>query len=238
LGQLIAAIYTPGTALTIDQILRIPNNDAIVTLASQLAGVQADHFKTFRGLSHTGALDASLLSGFRMSNANILDCGDVNSLVACWLSRSGNNGCLAGVRDLPACYTPVRASETVPANKNAVPMPHIVVAHPRTVDRLTLPPIPSGLALGTPFELGVNTGSGDLPEIQVTQSDETSKHKSLTATISRVAGRTVYLSVTPELFGGTKLQVSANYRDGGIASKKGRRHRNLTAWAAGDVPRS
>jgi hypothetical protein len=100
---------------------------------------------------------------------------------------------------LPASATQVSASNVSPANKNAVPMPHIVVAHPHSVDRLT--------------------GSGGLPELHVVQSSETGTQKAVPASISRVEGPTVYLSVTPKFFGTTRFQVSAAYRDGGVASK-------------------
>jgi hypothetical protein len=101
-------------------------------------------------------------------------------------------------------------------------MPHIVVDNPHYVDRLALS-MPTGLELGTPFDLAVNTGSGDLPEIHVVQTDKnfsrTGSSREVPAAISRVEGPTVYLSVTPEFFGNTEFQVAAAYRDGGVAFK-------------------
>ena len=222
LNNLISAIYpsscAPGTTPTIDGILGVPFNDAIVTLPSQLDGIEADHAHNFQGLSHIGlGLPAILAPG--LSDANVLKCTDVNQLAACWLSRSGDSACLAGVPDIPACITAVSASKTASANKNAVPMPHIATAHPHSVDRLTLS-VPAGLELGTPFDLAVNTGSGGLPELHVVQSSETGTQKEVPAAISRVEGQTVYLSVTPEFFGATRFQVSAAYRDGGVAFKE------------------
>lgn len=245
LNGLIAAIYpqdspncrAPGTAPLVYQILGDTNEDAVVTVSSQLAGAQANHFHTFQGLSH---IEGVAIPGFGLSSDNVLDCQDVNQLVACWLFRSGDSACLAGVPDTPVCLTqaspskasspnknaglpasitPVSASKTAPANGNAVPMPHIVVAHPHFVDRLTLR-VPAGLELGTPFELAVTTGSGGLPELQVAQTSETGSSKAVPAAISRVEGQTVYLSVPPKFFGTTRFQVSAAHRDGGVASKE------------------
>ncbi len=220
LNNLISAIYpstcAPGTAPTIDGILGVPFNDAIVTLPSQLDGIEADHAHTFQGLSHIGL---GILLEPDLSDANVSACADVHQLVACWLSHSGDSACLAGVPDIPACITAVSASKTASANKNAVPMPHIVVAHPHYVDRLTLS-VPAGLELGTPFDLAVNTGSADLPEFHVVQSSETGTQKEVPTFISRVEGQTVYLSVTLTFYGATRFQVSAAYRDGGVAFKE------------------
>jgi hypothetical protein len=105
-------------------------------------------------------------------------------------------------------------------------MPHIMVAHPHYVDRLTLR-VPAGLELGTPFDLAVNTGSDGLPELQVVQSSETGSSMAVPVSISRVEGQTVYLSVTPTFYGATRFQVSAAYRDGGVASKEGAANINL-----------
>lgn len=191
----------------------------IVTLSSQLAGVQAGHSSTFPDLSYSGlkpvvAAILGLVPG--LSDANVPESPDVWQLVCSCLSPSTSTTCPAA---LPASFKPVSASMTAPANKNAVPMPHIVVAHPHYVDRLTLR-VPAGLELGTPFDLAVNTGSADLPELQVVQSSETGTQKEVPAAISRVERQTVYLSVTPEFFGTTRFQVSAAYRDGGVAVKE------------------
>jgi hypothetical protein len=204
LNKLIAGIDSPACPLdtdtTIDNILnnpkdplKDPRNDVIVTLRSQLAGAQASRAHTFPDLTHL----------------DVVDSPDVNFLAACWLSHT----CL------PASIAQVSASQTAPTNKNAVPMPRIVADNPHSVDRLTLR-APAGLELGMPFELTVNTGSGDLPEIQVVQSDETGKQESVPAAISRVKGQTAYLNVTPRLLGKTKFEVTAAYRDGGVATKE------------------
>jgi hypothetical protein len=95
-------------------------------------------------------------------------------------------------------------------------MPQIVVDHPKYVERLTLS-IPTRLELGTPFDLAVNTGSSDLPQLEVGQSSETGKQVALPVTILRREGQIVHLGVMPTFFGKTQFQVSAAYRDGGIA---------------------
>ncbi|PZR81138.1 MAG: hypothetical protein DLM68_18355 [Hyphomicrobiales bacterium] len=248
LNGLIPAIYpqnspncrAQGMAPLVFQILGDTNEDAVVTVPSQLAGAQANHFHTFQGLSH---IKGVAIPGFGLSNDNVLDCKDVNQLVACWLSRSGDSACLTGVPDAPVCLTHASVAKTSPANKNAsvpasvtqvsasktasapknaVPMPTIVVAHPHSVNRLALS-APTGLELGTPFDLAVNTGSDDLPEIHVVQTDKnfsrTGSSREVPVAISHVDGHTVHLSVTPEFFGNTEFQVAAAYRDGGVAFK-------------------
>ncbi|MFZ3328808.1 MAG: hypothetical protein WA231_24365 [Methylocella sp.] len=226
LNGLIAAIYPSNTATCgprnaqdINHILGgptgDPHNDAIVTLSSQLwgYGIEADHARTFPDLSHIGlGLPAILVPG--LSDANVPDSSEVWQSVCSWLSPIAT--CPA---PLPASSTPVGAAKTAAATKAAVQMPHIAIAHPHYVDRLTLG-VPAGLELGTPFDLAANTGSADLPELHVVQSSETGTQKEVSAAISRVEGQTVYLSVTPEFFGTTRFQVSAAYRDGGVAVKE------------------
>lgn len=224
LNGLIAAIYGSNTstcgpqkAKDINHILGgpsgDPNNDAIVTHSSQLAGVQPHHSSEIPDLSHSGLppLVAAILGIVPgLSNANVPESRDVWQWVCKWLSPIATCP--------PASAPQVSASKVSSANKNAVPMPHIAIAHPSYVDRLTLR-MPAGLELGTPFDLAVNTGSDDLPELHVVQSSETGTQEALPAAISRVEGQTVYLSVTPQFFGTTRFQVSAAYRDGGVAVK-------------------
>ncbi|MGH6841530.1 MAG: esterase/lipase family protein, partial [Methylocella sp.] len=226
----------------IDQILNPPDhpreqNDAIVRLSSQLGsdGDKAHTFKTFPNLSHTGLSGKALIEPGL--NDNVLDSSLVWQKVCRWLSSPTNtcpppasSASIIASNTVPpnnnaglaASVTPVSASKAPPANKNVVPMPHIVTKHPHFVDRLALS-APTVLELGTRFDLVVNTGSDDLPEIHVVQTDKnfgrTGSSREMPVVMSRVVGRTVSLSVTPEFFGNTTFQVVAAYRDGGVASK-------------------
>jgi len=99
-------------------------------------------------------------------------------------------------------------------------MPHIIISQPHDADgRLTLH-VPTGLELGAPFDLAVNVGSDDLPELKVVQSSEGGTQRVLPVVISNAEGQTVHLDVTPTFFGNTRFQVSAAYPDGGIAIKE------------------
>jgi hypothetical protein len=119
-----------------------------VRLFSQLGGAQPGHLHRFPGLSHIPLpLKALLILPPGLSNDNVEESLDVKKLVACWLTRSGNSACLAGVPasvtasiakaapanknpGLPANFTPV-AANAAGAIKNAVPMPHVTTKHPQ-----------------------------------------------------------------------------------------------------------
>lgn len=230
LNQLIAAVYPQTTptcdapeqpAKTIDEILGHPKNDAIVTLSSQLAGVQPNSKYEFTGLSHTGAgtlktILQNIGFGQKFSDANVVNWPNVNCLAACWLSKSGSSACLAG---FPGNCPKVIASPTTDGNKDSAPMPRATAGHPYAADRMTLR-APPRLELGKPFDLVVNTGSGGLPEFHAVQVSETGTQREVPVAISHVTGQTVYLRLTPALYGPAQFQVTAAFADGGVDTKE------------------
>jgi pimeloyl-ACP methyl ester carboxylesterase len=221
LNGVIAAIYpstcAPGSAPTVDQILLENPNDAVVTLPSQLDGIESDHAQTFHGLSHSGfPVD---LGTFGLSSANVVNCNDVNQLVWCWLSHAGDSVCLKCVIDPPACSTEAASSKITTSNKSITSFSHIATTHPHTVNRLTLGKPTGSLELGRPFELVVNTGTGGRPELHVVQSSQTGTQKEVPVSISQVERQTVHLNVTPQLHGNSRFQMTAAYPDGGVATK-------------------
>jgi hypothetical protein len=212
------------TAQTIDGILGTTDNDAIGTRSSQLADIDADHSQWFPNLSHAPLLPSlfdKLLALFKLTEDNVPESPAVWKVVCQWLSP--NSVCPT----LPSAAQ-ASAATAAPANKNAIPMPHIVAKHPRVVDRLSLR-APAGLVLGKAFDLAVSTGRGGLPELHVVQSSQTGAQKEVPVTILRVEGQTVHLNVTPKLYGDTRFQVIAAYPDGGVATKEVAANVNMPA---------
>jgi hypothetical protein len=229
LDQLILAVYPPrnqfcvpaGRPHTVDDILGDRTNDAVVTVSSQVdlgvPRVTPTQSHKFPALSHIPIeKDVSHWPWpNHANNANVEESPDVDKLVACWLANPSDRTCTSG---LPATVV-AGVSEAALGNNYAAPIRRIAINNPRVVDRLALR-VPKGLELGKPFDLTVNIGSGGVPELHVVQSSETNTHRELTVSITRIEGQTVHLSVMPELFGATRLQVTGTYPDGGVATKE------------------
>jgi hypothetical protein len=183
---------------TVNKILGTPN-DAIVNRLSQLAG-NPKHTREFQGLSHTAA-------GFSFpslySDANVLQSAEVNQLVACWLSRPGDTGCL----------------KAIPAKQQSAPAPQTLTVGASYVDRLAIKARAGLVELGTPFDLPVDVGGNSLPEFQVMQRGEMGEPMVVPATISTIDGQVVHLNVTPFFYGETGFRVVARYPNGVVASK-------------------
>ena len=210
LQQLIAATWPdPNTpAPTIAQILADGHqDDAIVPLSSQMAGAAAGQFVTFKGLSHSPAADASLLSPV-LSTANVLQSNAVNSQVGCWLAAS------AGVATCnAAAAAPASAAEPVAAR------PGFDVARLHYARRLAVAQ-PQDLQLTMPFELAVRVTAPGLLRLVLRQQDELgNRAEPQVLSLERRLGDTIHATATAAVYGNVRLTVDALFADGGVSSQ-------------------
>jgi hypothetical protein len=209
--QLIAATFPDPTrhAPTIAQILADHRqDDAIVTLASQMAGLPAGSpdYVTFPNMAHSPAQTAGILD-LVLSNANVTQSGAVNKVVGCWLQTSGDPGCIA---------TPL--AEAAPLAAPANPPLDIGRLHPGA--QLTVMP-PPDVRLATPFALAITGAPPGLLRLVVRQRDALGRHAGpQRPKLTRASDGTLYAEVTPMLFGSVTFTIEALYADAGLSSQE------------------
>jgi hypothetical protein len=220
LNVMIAATYGPKqTPETTSGILETPDNDVVVTEASQTADF-ATAGAVFKDLAHTTLpitngqyyLYLCPVLGVCGSTQNVEMNATVNALTACWLSKQGSNSCTQQAAD-------VGDQPSFPLLKPAPP--HVSLlrkwAEESTKfiadDRMSIA-LPAGpVRLNTPFELPVHVMPEGLLELAVDDGDKSPLTG--TASITRREGSTVYIKLTPVRLGRYSLDIGALYADGG-----------------------
>lgn len=205
LNNLIGAIYSdPSSAPTVNSLLQNLPNDAIVTVASQIAGATPPIQSNFTGLSHTVAPDGGILDGFGLDDANVLASNSVDVATSCWLLNPAPSSCVKLATD-----EPVAAAATA------------ITSHRRMAldDRLALA-VPGRLSLAQPASLPVTLRTQGLVRLTVRQHDDVTgavKTESLPA--EQVAG-TRAATITPLLFGQVTYTVTALFSDGAVSTQR------------------
>jgi triacylglycerol esterase/lipase EstA (alpha/beta hydrolase family) len=206
LNTLFAALYPnpyASSVPTIDSVLKNLPNDAIVTLASQTNGANANQIYTFSDLSHTSLVGSILtyLSLGTLNDNSVTDdpSGEVNALTGCWLETTGANSCL-----------PASAA----ANKSVA---QSATSHFKPVDRIVVTSAATA-ELGKPFEVSVRLlAPGLVPHLSVYEQGEQGRTRLEPVAATRTVGNTIYALVTPKLLGPVRLSVGAAFDDGGVS---------------------
>lgn len=207
LNNLIAAVYSnPSSAPTVNSLLQNLPNDAIVTVASQIATGMPPIQSNFTGLSHTVAPDGDILDGLGLNDANVLDANSVNVAVGCWLVQITPGACVALHSDI------VAVASTAPTE----------IARGRMVldDRFALA-APAHLALAQPAELPLRLTTPGLIRLMVRQHDDvTGAVKTQSLAVDRMAGTNTSATVTPMLFGQVTFTVTGVFSDGAVSTQR------------------
>jgi len=209
LNDLIKAIYSnTNSAPSVDTILGSPNNDAVVTTQSQTGDAQV--FYNFADLAHTKTPDPSILGIFFDGvNQNVEESASVDGLVGCWLANLGSTNCSQALKATPRTAAPLVASGASQPAKFAA------------AGRLALSQPTQVLRFGEAFELPLRFTSPVSRTVVVAQADTHGEVASGSgkATITRQAGGTSVIRVTPQRIGRMTFTVAAAFTDGGVAVK-------------------
>jgi hypothetical protein len=227
LNTLIAAIYPNPFAPsvpTVNSILGKLPNDAIVTVASQMTGAEANQFYTFPNLSHS-SLTGSILTYLSGYNDNsVVDDPSLGTykLAACWLATTGADSCV------PA--------NAVAENTELAPPPSF-----NPVDRIRVA-APEMAELGGHAKINVRQiAPGSIQNLTVYQVGEIGHTAPEPATVARRQNGVLTLDVTPRLLGPVSFFVRAQFADGGISVRPASIYvkppKNLPlSFAADDLP--
>jgi pimeloyl-ACP methyl ester carboxylesterase len=204
LDTLIAAIYPNPSAPsvpTVNSILKNLPNDAIVTIASQTQGAQADQFYTFPNLSHTSlpAAILSYLSGYNDNSVVDDPSHGTYKLAACWLETTGADSC-----------KPAQATTVASESANGLTL----------VDRIRIH-APETAELGGKTEIALKiTAPGSVQQLTVYQLGEMGRTLLEPVTVSRQKVGVFYIDVTPLLLGPVTLGVRAQFSDGSVSIRQ------------------
>jgi hypothetical protein len=212
LENLIAAIYVHSKdAPTISKILNNdPENDAIVTVASQTAG-GPNTSVTFPGLSHDVVPDIGLLGNIitNISYANVQTSSDVAALVGCWLDSTCTTS-------MPASNGQLEAGPP-PANRGALKTISLRDLHP--IDLITT--APSNATLTTPFEVAIKGSLSTIKAANYRQTDGIGHDVGVRRAQSiRKVGDVSYISLIPLRLGRLTFTIDVLLNDGGFSKQR------------------
>jgi len=220
LNALVAALYPNPNALTVPTVTSILDdlpNDAVVSVASQTQGAQANQFYTFANLSHTSLTGTilTLLSGY--NDDSVVDDPSLGTykLSACWLETSGAEAC-----------KPAQAE--IAAGATARPIP------PSLVDRIRVQ-IPPSAELGKSVQITLRMLSpGSIRALSVYQLGEMGRIPPQRAAVLHRQGDYVSFEVAPRLLGPVTFGVRAQFSDGTVSVRRA----NITVEPPHSAPQS
>jgi pimeloyl-ACP methyl ester carboxylesterase len=222
LDTVIAATYSSSqTPPTVDSILGTPDDDVIVSYASQTATAPEAQVREFKDLEHTPAPGEASLLFSGDSNAAVVDSAAVNAQVAYWL----------GLQSSPA--PAARAGES----RQWAEMAESTGELPRATasflvqGRLSASVPAAPVGLGQTLRIPLTFSGAKIVDVAVDQFTPIDHHiltnlldgervgSGLTRIVSQEAGR-AEIEVILLQTGPVELRISALFADGGLAQQK------------------